>query len=541
MSGPPWSHTCLAFAADTLPPASKTPVDFARDVEPLLRARCSLCHGAQQQMKGLRFDQKASALSVITAGHSADSKLIRMVAGLEGKVVMPPMGARLTAAEIGILRAWIDQGAKWVDGGSQHWSFVKPTRPATPAVRNRAWARNPIDNFVAAKLDAEKLEPSPEANKNTLLRRLSLDLTGLPPTPEEVDAFVNDTRPDAYERLVDRLLDSPHYGEKWARPWLDLARYADSDGYEKDLSRPWAWRYRQWVIEALNRNLPFDEFTIDQIAGDELPNATTQERIATGFHRNTLTNREGGTDPAQFRDEQVIDRTNTVGITWLGLTVGCAQCHNHKYDPITQKEYYQLFAFFNTAEELNIEAPMPGELGPYLAAKGEYERKRQELLTEYKVAELQADWEEKLRDVEIHQGKLPVWDFQFQGFRILLDNAIKILHREPARRTKQQADALTDYFIKNYKAVADKQFYEQIKFQELGEKLNKLAATLPVVSLAPVIQDNDEPPKTYIHVRGDWLDHGDEVQPATPSFLAAAARGREADAVDAGQVDCLAR
>ena len=371
---------CVAWSADTLPPAAKTPVDFARDVEPLLRARCELCHGAKQQMKGLRLDQKSSAMQVITPGHSADSKLIRMVGGLEGKVVMPPMGARLTAAEIGMLRAWIDQGAKWVDGGAQHWSFVKPTRPAVPAVQNRAWVRNPIDAFVLAKLEAEKITPSPEADKRTLIRRLSLDMTGLPPAPREVEEFVHDQRPDAYERLVDRLQESPHYGERWARPWLDLARYADSDGYEKDLSRPWAWRYRQWVIEAFNRDMPFDEFTVEQIAGDLLPHATTDQRIATGFHRNTLTNREGGTDPAQFRDEQVIDRTNTVGITWLGLTVGCAQCHNHKYDPLTQKEYYQLFAFFNTAEEVNIDAPLPGELGPYLETAGAYERKRQALL-----------------------------------------------------------------------------------------------------------------------------------------------------------------
>jgi hypothetical protein len=517
---------CLTWAADSLPPAAKTPVDFARDVEPLLRTRCSACHGEKQQMKGLRLDQKTGAMSVISPGHSADSKLIRMVGGLEGKVVMPPMGARLTATEISTLRAWIDQGAKWPEGaGSQHWSFVKPSRPTPPAVHDRAWARNPIDNFVAARLDAEKITPSPEAARNTLIRRLSLDLTGLPPTPEEVAAFVNDKRPDAYDRAVDRLMDSQHYGEKWARPWLDLARYADSDGYEKDLSRPWAWRYRQWVIDAFNRNMPFDRFTVEQIAGDEMPDATTADRIATGFHRNTLTNREGGTDPAQFRDEQVIDRTNTVGITWLALTVGCAQCHNHKYDPISQKEYYQLFAFFNTAEEINIDAPMPGELGPYLAAKGEYERKRQALLAQYKVAELQKVWEDRLRDCEAHPGHSPEWDFQYQAFRIMLDNALKILHRDPARRTKQQADALTDYFIRNYKSVAGKEIVEGANFQELNDKLNKLNAALPPITMAQAVQENDEPPKTYIHVRGDWLDHGTEVQPGTPAFLPGLAAG----------------
>jgi hypothetical protein len=470
-------------------------------------------------MKGLRLDQKAGAMSVISPGHSAESKLIRMVAGVEGKVVMPPTGARLTAGEIGMLRAWIDQGARWNDGGAPHWSFVKPQRPATPALRNPGWARNPIDNFIGARLDSEQIVPAPEADKHTLARRLSLDLTGLPPTPAEVQAFVADRRADAYERLVDRLMDSPHYGEKWTRPWLDLARYADSDGYEKDLSRPWAWRYREWVIEALNHNMPFDEFTVEQIAGDLLPNATIGQRIATGFHRNTLTNREGGTDPAQFRDEQVIDRTNTVGITWLALTVGCAQCHNHKYDPLTQQEYYQLFAFFNTTEEVNIEAGLPGEVGPYLAGKAEYERQRTELLEEYKVPELQAEWENIMRDVEAHPGRFPQGDFQYQAFRILVDNGLKILHRDPARRTKQQQDALTDYFIRNFRALISKERYEEIKFKELSEKLGKLAAKAPVLSLAPVIQENDEPPKTYIHVRGDWQDHGPEVQPGTPSFL----------------------
>ncbi len=189
-----------------------------------------------------------------------------------------------------------------------------------------------------------------------------------------MQAFLDDNRPDAYEHLVDRLLDSPHYGEKWARYWLDLARYADSDGYEKDRSRPWAWRYRQWVIEAFNRDMPYDEFTIEQLAGDLLPNRTTDTLVATGFNRNTLTNREGGTDPEQFRDEQVLDRAATLGTVWLGLTVGCAQCHNHKFDPISQKEFYQLTAFFNTQEEVNVPAPLPGEVGPYLAARPAYRK-----------------------------------------------------------------------------------------------------------------------------------------------------------------------
>ena len=226
--------------------------------------------------------------------------------------------------------------------------------------------RNPIDAFVLAKLESQGIAPSPEAPKNTLVRRLFLDLTGIPPTPDDVAGFVSDQRPDAWERLVDHLLQSEHYGEKWAMHWLDLARYADSDGYEKDLFRPYAWRYRHWLINALNLDLPFDRFTIEQIAGDLLPNATTDQRIATGFYRNTLKNREGGVNPEQFRFEETLDRANAIGTIWLGLTVGCAQCHDHKYDPISQHNYYQLFAFANNLQEVNIDAPLAGEMAPSL-------------------------------------------------------------------------------------------------------------------------------------------------------------------------------
>ncbi len=377
----------VVLCATSLPAAE---VHYATDVAPLLEKRCYGCHGAGQQMSGLRLDQKDAAMRVIQPGNSGASRLIRMVTGADGKV-MPPVGARLTAAQIAMLRAWIDKGAEWpvsatatattASTAATHWSFRKITRPDVPAVRDRAWARNPIDNFILAKLDAEGIAPSPEASRGTLLRRVSLDLTGLPPSAEEVDEFLRDNRPDAYERVVDRLLASPHFGEKWARSWLDLARYADSDGYEKDRTRPWAWRYREWVIQALNRDMPFDEFTIDQLAGDLLPNRTVDTMVATGFNRNTLTNREGGTDPEQFRDEQVLDRAATLGTVWLGLTVGCAQCHDHKFDPIKQKEFYQLTAFFNTQEEVNIQAPMPGELGPYLEAKAAYDQKRRRCST----------------------------------------------------------------------------------------------------------------------------------------------------------------
>ncbi|HZT78804.1 MAG TPA: PSD1 and planctomycete cytochrome C domain-containing protein [Gemmataceae bacterium] len=363
--------------AKELPPAAARAVDFRRDVQPILARSCVSCHGPARQRGGLRLDDGAEAAKggnsgpALKPGDARGSKLLLAVAGLDPDLTMPPKGKKpLTREEIGLLRAWIEQGAKWPrDGGtsagqrpaSKHWAYQPIKRPALPTVKNTAWVRNEIDAFVLARLEAEGIAPSPEADRATLLRRLSLDLLGLPPTPEEVDAVLGDRSPDWYERLVGRLLASPHYGERWGRHWLDLARYADSDGYEKDTGRPHAWRYRQWVIDALNRDLPFDEFTVEQLAGDLLPGATTEQKVATGFHRNTLTNREGGVDREQFRVEQVIDRVNTTAKVWLGQTLGCAQCHDHKYDPFTQRDYYQFFAFFNSDVEKDIRAPLPGE------------------------------------------------------------------------------------------------------------------------------------------------------------------------------------
>src|SRR5215510_5354837 len=234
----------------------------------------------------------------------------------------------------------------------KHWAFIVPARPLAPNVKNRQWVRNEIDAFVLARLEKEKIKPSPEADPRTLIRRLSLDLLGLPPTPAQVEALLNNRRADAYERLVDAMLASPHFGERWGRHWLDLARYADSEGYQVDRERPYAYVYRNWVIDSLNRDQPFDQFTVEQLAGDLLPNGTVAQRIATGFHRNTLMNWEDGVDQEEFRCKAKADRVSTTGTVWLGLTLGCAQCHSHKYDPISQREFYQLYAFFNNAEEV---------------------------------------------------------------------------------------------------------------------------------------------------------------------------------------------
>jgi mono/diheme cytochrome c family protein len=365
-----------------LPPAVSRKVDFSTDVQPIFKKRCEACHGAAQQISGLRVDQRDGAMAggysgpVILAGNSAESKLVHRIAGTPGVMVMPPAGPRLTPEEVGVIRAWIDAGATWSNesvsrapkaapqGPHSHWAFQDISNPAVPAVSTPDLVRNPIDSFVLSRLQREKVAPSPQADKRTLIRRVSLDLTGLPPTPAETRDFLNDERPDAYGRVVDRLLSSPHFGERMARPWLDRARYADSDGYEKDWSRPFAWRYRQWVINAFNRDMPFDRFTTAQLAGDLLPNGAAEDLIATGFHRNTMTNREGGVDNGQFKFEAAIDRTNTVAATWMGLTAGCAQCHDHKYDPFSQKDYYQLFSFFEPLEEIDIDAPLPGSLVP---------------------------------------------------------------------------------------------------------------------------------------------------------------------------------
>jgi len=349
------------------PASTARKIDFVKDVQPIFTRSCVMCHGPNTQMAGLRLDAKQAVLAkVVVPGHSADSALYKRVAGI-GDLTRMPMGGRLADDQIITLKAWIDQGAEWPDtvGATvtpvkTHWAFVPPERPALPPVGNARWVRNPIDRFILARLEKENLAPSTEADRVTLLRRLSLDLTGLPPSVEEVDAFVRDQSKTAYEKQVDRLLASPHYGEMWARHWLDAAHYADSDGYEKDKPRE-VWFYRDWVINSLNKNLPYDRFIIDQIAGDLLPNHTQDEAVATGFLRNAQVNEEGGVDPEQFRMESMFDRMHTMGSAILGLTIQCAQCHNHKYDPLKQEEYYKMMAFLNNTHEANIAVYSPAD------------------------------------------------------------------------------------------------------------------------------------------------------------------------------------
>jgi cytochrome c553 len=500
---------------------------FTTEVAPILKRRCVACHGAAMQTNGLRVDDGAALIGggysgpAVVPGKPAESTLLaRLRSDVKGQM-MPPGGARLSGDEIATITKWIEGGAKVPVSSaagparrvSSHWAFQAVKRPVVPA------GVNAIDYFVRARLQKEGLAPSAEADRRTLARRVKLDLVGLAPTPEEVEAFVSDTRPDAYERLVDGFLASPHYGERWARPWLDLARYADSDGYEKDNVRPHAWRYRQWVIDALNKDMPFDRFTVAQMAGDLLPGASTEDRVATGFHRNVLTNREAGVDRAEARYEQLINRTQTLGTTWLGLTVGCAQCHDHKYDPFSQREFYQLYAYFNEADDVDIDAPMPGERGPYLKALPGYRRDREKLLAELKIPELQARWEEKMRRAYAKPGEDAEFDFWITSMSAMVDHAMRMLHKKPAERTLQETEILTDYFIGNPGPEFGRDKELTAKLKELRAKLADLKKTMPFLTQAYTIGVNPDHPKTHITIRGDYKALGIAVQPGTPAVL----------------------
>lgn len=359
---------------------------FDREIRPILQTHCWSCHGSDKQESGLRLDQRDAAFlggdsgKAILPGNSQNSRLLERVTSTDPDHVMPPKGDRLGEVEIERLKKWIDEGASWPADlstrpqDSQHWAYQPIKKLTPPSVRRTDWPANAIDFFVLKQLEQRGIQPSDEAERHTLIRRLYLDLLGVLPTIQDVEKFAYDQSPNAYEKLVDEILRSPHFGERWGRHWLDMARYADSDGYEKDNARPDAYRWRDWVIDAINQDMPFDQFTIEQLAGDLLPNATDMQRLATAFHRQTLTNTEGGTDQEQFRFEACFDRTETTGAIWLGLTVGCARCHSHKYDTITQREYYQLFDFFNNADEQTHVVPKSNaEIDQYQRDKKEHD------------------------------------------------------------------------------------------------------------------------------------------------------------------------
>ncbi len=352
-----WPH-----AAPYLTGLFRKPVDFSRDIRPIFNQNCTSCHGGVRQKNGVSFIFREEALGTgksgkrtIVPGDPDASELITRVTSKDPDVRMPYHAPPLSPEQIALLRRWIKEGAKWKD----HWAFVPPEPQPLPAVKRADWVRQPLDRFILARLERESLQPSPEASKAELLRRVSLDLTGLPPTAEEQSAYMADTSPNAYEKQVDRLLASPGYGERWAAMWLDLARYADTLGYEADRRRPGVWPYRDWVIEAFNRNIPYDQFVTKQLAGDLLPHATFEDRIATSFHRQTPNNQEGGTDDEEFRTIAVMDRVATTWSVLNGVTMNCVQCHSHPYDPIRHAEYYKSLAFFNTSRDADLDDDFP--------------------------------------------------------------------------------------------------------------------------------------------------------------------------------------
>ena len=416
-------------------PEESPPLDFNRDIRPILADNCYACHGPDQnqRMAGLRLDSRDSALGRLDSGNPAivpgnpeESQLIRRITAENEALRMPPAysGKELNRRQIDLLTRWIRQGAPW----SKHWAYVRPERPPLPKVADTSWPANGIDHFILARLEREGIGPSPEADRRTLIRRLTFDLTGLPPTVREVENFLSDGSPQAYERLVDRLLASPHFGERMAMHWLDLARYADSDGYHVDFPRS-MWKYRDWVIAAFNANKPFDRFTVEQLAGDLLPDPTLDQKIATAFNRNGMTSTEGGADAKEYLSKYVIDRVNTTTTVWLGSTVACAECHDHKFDPFTQQEYYRLYDFFHQIPEKGLDRdPAP----PYLWLPSEEQRSRLSQLertirtlessrqarldmTHDGLDEAQAEWEEELARIHRTRRELELKEWSMIG------------------------------------------------------------------------------------------------------------------------------
>ena len=471
-------------------------IEFNRDVRPILSENCFACHGFDPKHReaGLRLDTFEGATADrdgsigIVPGNIEGSEVWRRITSTDPDEVMPPAKStkpRLNEEQLAILKRWIEQGAKY----QRHWAFESPKKTQVPS-----GSKHLIDHFVEARLVEEGLKPSPAANPITLIRRVSLDLIGLPPTPAEVDAFVAASAKDpdaAWSELVDRLLASPHYGERWGRWWLDQARYADSNGYSIDAPRQ-IWKYRVWVVDALNKDKSFDQFTIEQLAGDLLPNATVDQKVATGFHRNTQINQEGGIDKEQFRIDSVFDRVATTGTVWLGLTIGCAQCHDHKFDPISQAEYYQLFAFLNNQDEPNLTVYDPSVDVPRLNADFAAACKRLESYLASNVQKV-AGWESGLSP-EAKKG--------------LSKRAAKIVAVAPEKRNLDQKRMLYEEVV-----PGDAEFDRlNRRYAELEREVGKGVSTM-------VMQELPQPRKSFVFIKGDFTRPDDEVTPGTPSVL----------------------
>lgn len=460
----------ILFIAAAIAAQAQTPDAqlFENEVRPILRANCWGCHSEANTSSGLSLQTRESILRGGNRG--AGVEILLNAARHVGDLKMPP-GKKLSEAQVAVLEKWVAAGLPMPEAlhksrrpGMNHWAFQPVRRPALPEVKQAGWVRNPIDRFILARLEANGVSPAPDAGKVTLLRRLSLDLTGLPPTKAEVAAFVADTSANAYEKQVERLLASPHYGERWGRHWLDVARYADSDGYTIDSPRD-IWMYRDWVIDAVNRDMPFDRFVVEQFAGDLLPNPTNSQLIATGFHRNTTSNFEGGIDFEQYRVEAVADRVATTGAAFLGLTLGCARCHDHKYDPVSQREYYQLFAYLNNTDEVDKEADRKLFNKPFL-----------ELGSDAEKAEF-ADWQQKVIQAE--------------------------------ERMRKRLETYSGDPKKDETLVA------------IDKELAQLRASKPKLPRTMIMRDLPAPRPAYIHLMGDFTRKGSPVSPGTPAFLPA--------------------
>ena len=488
-------------------------IDYNRQIRPILSNNCFKCHGpdAAERQAELRLDLRDQALAPAESGSPAivpnkpeSSPLVSRIFATKKSLLMPPPKSNksLTAAEKQLLKNWIAQGAPY----QTHWSFQPPKRPALPIVKLTSWPRNPIDQFILAKLEAEGLSPSPEADKPTLIRRLALDLTGLPPSLPEIDAFLADNRPDAYDRLVNRLLDSPHFGERMALDWLDAARFADTHGFHIDSGRDMT-QWRDWVVNAFNKNLPFNQFTIEQLAGDLLPNPTLDQKIASGFNRNHMITFEGGAIPEEYLTAYIIDRVNTTGTVWLGLTVGCAQCHDHKYDPFAQKDFYSLYAFFNNVPEQGLDGSK-GNASPFIQIPTPDQQKSIALLT-------------SLLQTDEHALKL-------------LDQSAKTIETLKADLAKTKTLPPKDVSLKNLKDPQLTIPAQEARIHTLEAALAKdrdttqkrlasskaeLAKADSSIQTAMIMQEAATPRDTFLLLRGQYDKHGEKVLPAVPSFL----------------------
>lgn len=489
---------CFAWYPSLLADESQE-VSFRNDVLPILSERCFACHGfdAESRQGGIRLDTFEGATAegdsgeiAIMPGKPEESEILRRVRSSNEDEVMPPhhLGKSLTAKQIDILERWIAGGAVY----ETHWAFERPILVEPPKSENLS---HPIDRFINAKLSEQAIAPSPSASASVLIRRVYLDLLGLLPSPEEVQAFQKDFQADpelSYNNLCNALLGSPHYGERWGRWWLDQARYADSNGYSIDSPRE-IWAYRDWVVNAFNEDMPFDQFTIEQLAGDLLPNASQSQKIATGFHRNTQFNEEGGIDPEQFRIDSVFDRVATTGSVWLGLTIGCCQCHDHKFDPISQKEYYQLFAFFNNQDEPSMRVYREGTDVPELKSQlAKAEAEIDEYVNQHRAGLL--SWEQGLTEEERKKQPGPIQ---------------AILKKEISKRSKGELRDL--YNHSNGKL--DEAF--QAKFQAYQALSNEVRGETSTL----VLEERREPRKTHVYIKGDFTRPDEEVGCGTPSVL----------------------